>query len=976
MFKRNRLSLFTVFLIAFAIAGSIPPEFVQAGSICDSARISPTSGQVDDIVTIQLQGTTTKANCSVYFLSLARLQGTTTKIIDINTRVQVPINLAEQWIEAPVTDAGGGILKVKVPAMRDDPYGKVFILPSLEGISQKPANTSIGGIPFAVKPAIPHISMQSILPGYLPGSNFVINQDLKKGEPWVAVFEYKNSGGPTGSYEIELPPPSGTKTDSVSVSKATSLEIPAINPSKMIRPEMYPMQVTVPDIYKGIAKTYEVQNFYVKRGSVASNPLPIKILSPNFALITLDKTTAYPGNVVTVTGENLNAYPKNEYIAYFQAELNRAVVAIPVWDPSNPNKFTLTVPDIYPPNLSIAQVNAIRDFPKMVYLSRKERISGLPISIPPNAIWPVRGQPAPLPFDPIWYRTDPNGLPLNPWWGSQVGSGRLPNSTPDCGDFEFNNPCSPGAYFKKKCTNVPITIDLPVDTKAATCILNRVEEFVSRDSLDKQPLKLTLGASYHSGFGPRNTFCNALPKFKYVFGHVNWFPVTYEGEVIWNGWTYDGDFNFEFFPKYEAGLTEMTTVSNNILIPKKQEGIELEFDSEETAKGFTSPWWGVFYNNVKADEQDILEKSGEILNLDEKDVAAGRAALGQTGEPLIRTKAIVTGLLGLDCDHGCKSEIHPVYGMAINIKDMGNSDGSKETEWAIFARYFGNEGWCSSQIHEYDSRIYTNWNTRTYTIFIPKPDGFGPIGDVTAVSDNFREIGGVSWGWVKYSEGILVQFNFPDPIIGVVYPIIHGELRLRWIPKQSPQAKDDQQKKENAGNKTISTDYRLERPAPLLQFAGLGNDLAIEHLRLAQLQRAPSVPQPPVSTLIPAPQVVMKKMNLERTLSSRLKKMTPEQKEIYRKNMALAKQPVQMHTNIPRRVPVKFPTSKSQTAPPVAGTSTAIQEYSKFASSTRRMPDQAGIKRNEQKVKALCAAFGGNVPDIPDFCKNVGGRVK
>jgi hypothetical protein len=57
----------------------------------------------------------------------------------------------------------------------------------------------------------------------------------------------------------------------------------------------------------------------------------------------------------------------------------------------------------------------------------------------------------------------------------------------------------------------------------------------------------------------------------------------------------------------------------------------------------------------------------------------------------------VYGLFGLDCEHGCRSEYHPAYAVAIQL----NGAPDKNT-WAIFARNWGDEGFCSHLDHQFD----------------------------------------------------------------------------------------------------------------------------------------------------------------------------------------------------------------------------------------------------------------------------------
>ena len=58
---------------------------------------------------------------------------------------------------------------------------------------------------------------------------------------------------------------------------------------------------------------------------------------------------------------------------------------------------------------------------------------------------------------------------------------------------------------------------------------------------------------------------------------------------------------------------------------------------------------------------------------------------------------VVYGLFGLDCEHDCRSEYHPAYAVAIQVDDTNSTD-----TWAIFARNWGDEGFCSHLDHQLD----------------------------------------------------------------------------------------------------------------------------------------------------------------------------------------------------------------------------------------------------------------------------------
>jgi len=55
----------------------------------------------------------------------------------------------------------------------------------------------------------------------------------------------------------------------------------------------------------------------------------------------------------------------------------------------------------------------------------------------------------------------------------------------------------------------------------------------------------------------------------------------------------------------------------------------------------------------------------------------------------------VYGVFGIDCEHGCRSEYHPAYAVAIQIDESKSSN-----RWAIFARNWGDEGFCSHYNHQ------------------------------------------------------------------------------------------------------------------------------------------------------------------------------------------------------------------------------------------------------------------------------------
>lgn len=223
-------------------------------------------------------------------------------------------------------------------------------------------------------------------------------------------------------------------------------------------------------------------------------------------------------------------------------------------------------------------------------------------------------------------------------------------------------------------------------------------------------------------------------------GHFNWAAGTYAGLITWSHLaTFDRDYNFKLAPPDQAGLT----TANRTL--------KLEFDSHETINYFGTPWWDSFHKAV-----------------DQSEAAARQMVDGRF--------AIATGLVGLDCSHECRSELHPVWAMAIRVED----DPSDEV-WAIFVRRWGNEGFCSDDQH-YLEGLQGN----TYTFRLPWRPGASSV----AVSQTtvFRSRLGVASGpdvlWAP-NQGVLVSFTMPvlSQVPTSQFPLgerVHGELHLQW----------------------------------------------------------------------------------------------------------------------------------------------------------------------------------------------------
>jgi len=194
------------------------------------------------------------------------------------------------------------------------------------------------------------------------------------------------------------------------------------------------------------------------------------------------------------------------------------------------------------------------------------------------------------------------------------------------------------------------------------------------------------------------------------YAHIDWYPITYTGEIKWQeysgccnqssfwesqgcsaGYT-DNDYNFTMYRSDSALATSVDGVSNILLC---------EFDSKETVNrwkidGAKTVW-------------DTLRDYTEPLGWGSYTSSDDCEGLNKACNHLIGGRyAIVIGLFGLDCVHGCYAELHPVYAMFIHLNGDATSD-----RWAFFVRNWGNEGYCGTSQHI--------WQTNQIQVFIPKP---------------------------------------------------------------------------------------------------------------------------------------------------------------------------------------------------------------------------------------------------------------
>lgn len=311
----------------------------------------------------------------------------------------------------------------------------------------------------------------------------------------------------------------------------------------------------------------------------------------------------------------------------------------------------------------------------------------------------------PAPMDVVSNNLDPNGFELNPSWGWQKTAGISPR---------------PPALFN----------------------------FSFKDGLPEDNTSL---GTHQKTTTDTYSACIKGGQWGSILGHINWFPVTYTGEVSWSDHSNpesefgDDDYNFHLVTDNNAGYTTENSSS-----------MQLEFKSAEVTDRAKSRWWKSFHQAVDHQGHDAVNS----LLLDQK-----------TMKP---NKSVVIGLFGLDFEHSDGwTELHPVYVLAVRVKSDPNDD-----TWVFFARNWGNEGWCGRSNHLLP--------LSALSVILPPPsEGFTHPQELDG--NNLTEVQfsdpGMSFSFVPNNDQSagLLSFNLLPPEKS---SLIDGEIHLKW---QAPQ---------------------------------------------------------------------------------------------------------------------------------------------------------------------------------------------
>jgi hypothetical protein len=266
--------------------------------------------------------------------------------------------------------------------------------------------------------------------------------------------------------------------------------------------------------------------------------------------------------------------------------------------------------------------------------------------------------------------------------------------------------------------------------------------------------------------------------------HFNWTQATYEGRVWYDELADDdNDVNFVLYRPDNAGATVFDS-----------RGLQLEFDSSETVAHFNSSWWKNFWNAAQK-ERAVRDDDDASQQQKQQAHEAAAALLRRTdGTPV---EGIVTGWLGLDCVHNCGSEIHPVFSLALHVKEDPNDD-----VWVFFVRNNGNEGYCSEGVlyaPQFNNFSFTlPWRLRSGPnpkIPLPVTDAYGSAelisfdGNAFSFSPDAVDVSTQA----QPGTGIVINvasnvpvMSKPDPLVGYLKGEFWAEFELhfRWTGSQ------------------------------------------------------------------------------------------------------------------------------------------------------------------------------------------------
>ncbi len=259
-----------------------------------------------------------------------------------------------------------------------------------------------------------------------------------------------------------------------------------------------------------------------------------------------------------------------------------------------------------------------------------------------------------------------------------------------------------------------------------------------------------------------------------IQGHLDWFPVTVEGELFYNETStkttqqIGGDFDhtFELIADSTPPATRWNPGTHSKDVADSvgaRPTLHVELDLREVTHRIDSTWGegATWWKKLKT--------------LADGPWASGASMMG-TG------RVIVTGLLGLDAVHHGHTELHPIYGLALLQSDRVSLPGGfREQVWIVLARDRGNEGNCASGIIPLD--LGRRAERDTFRIRLPEPSNAAGAPTIVGSPGSFLAKTSLAavprFEWVR-GRGLNFVVDWPQPIHGFQDATALGRVVVRW----------------------------------------------------------------------------------------------------------------------------------------------------------------------------------------------------
>lgn len=450
-------------------------------------------------------------------------------------------------------------------------------------------------------------------------------------------------------------------------------------------------------------------------------------------------------------------------------------------------------------------------------------------------------------------------------------------------------------------------------------------------------------------------------------GHFSYFPATYTGHVKAHscGWP-DGDVCFDLRPKDVAlppveSFKVFSESDARQVVPGVHSGAtssifqwHLEMNSSATTDRFGSKFWTHYRDIADSNAftidtspascpKDLTPESADchsgstcmVPMVDENDTFIGNQCLKPVEkDSVVNKEAIVTGLASMDCMHACEEELHPIYIMAIHMKDDPDDD-----VWAILANNAGEQGSCGHRVigaHLGDKKPFRLRLWRP-TVFRKAGMAVTSVVEIAGTQFMHPKNGPEKRSAVRQDgQDAIIDFTLATPTADVIVSqfsgnqefsgqggddasgFVEGELHLKWTARvaASPTSPDA-----NSTSSPPSHDSAIPPP----------------------FRRAP-IEQKPAARPVRAD-------NDEAVLPKLLEQVPPERREALRTRFN------KPHATAPVLESLEASGTPSAT-PPVSPTDPPLEWH--------RTAGPAGqLDRDEERIRALCEAFNGKIPKAP-----------